>query len=202
MKRIEFSGCDGSGKTSALEKTSQYLKQKGFRVLETREVGNPHIGICKDLRSLILNPEVKLDGKSMELIFAAMRIENEIFYEKIKNDYDYLLSDRGYFDHLAYGDVNCTPEFTQDLFIDCVAKYSSKPDYVLYFDVNIDEAKRRRVLRNDVVDSIELKGDEFQTQVSKRFKHHIANESTVHTIDANQNLLDVWDQIIRFLDKI
>jgi dTMP kinase len=201
MKRIEFSGCDGSGKTTALLNTVDFLKKRGYRVLHSREVGNPHINTCVKLRSLALDPNSNLNGKSMELICAAMRIENELFYEKVKNDYDFILSDRGYLDHLAYGDVNCNPEFTTELFVDCIAKYTTKPNLIFYFDVKMEEAKRRRVVRNEVIDAIELKGDEFQSKVIERFKTHINCESIVHEIDANQSQTDVFQQIVDYFIK-
>lgn len=202
MKRIDFSGCDGSGKTTALLSALEYLREKGFRVLHSREVGNPHVPSCVKLRSQALDPNSGLNGKSMELICAAMRIENEVFYEKVKDDYDFLLSDRGYLDHLAYGDVNCDPEFTKQLFVDCISKYTSKPDFIFYFDVDVEEAKRRRVLRNEAVDAIEMKGEEFQTKVAERFKHHIDGESMVLVIDANQTQTMVFQDVVNFLVKI
>lgn len=201
MKRIDFSGCDGSGKTTALLTTFDFLIKRGYRVLHIREVGNPHLDICIKLRSLLLDSNSNLNGKSMELICAVMRIENELFCNKIKDGYDFILSDRGYYDHLAYGDANCDPTFTKELFIDCISKYTSQPDVVFYFDVDIKEANRRRILRNESVDAIELKGDLFQSKVSERFKRHIVGDSKVQVIDANKGQSEVFKQIVDFLSK-
>lgn len=195
MKRIEFSGCDGSGKTTALYSTVEFLQNLGYRVLHSREVGNPHIESCVKLRSLALDPTSKIDGKTMELICAAMRIENELFYRSVADKYDVLVSDRGYLDHLAYGDVNCSPEFTKELFIDCVSKYTSKPDIVFFFDISTQEAKKRRAMRGDVVDAIEAKGDEFQQKVAERFKAHIEGMPNVHVIDAGLSATAVFKQV-------
>lgn len=202
MRRIEFSGCDGSGKTSALQRTQQYLLSRDYKVLCSREVGNPHIPACVELRRLMLSPVSNLSDMSIELVCAAMRIENERFYKAMANEVDVLLSDRGYLDHLAYGDINCDPAFTKELFDDCVAKYTSKPDLVFYFNVDIEEARRRRGVRNQAVDVIEAKGDDFQRKVAERFMHHISSRSlSVHIIDANQSEEEVFKQIVEVLNN-
>jgi dTMP kinase len=201
MKRIEFSGCDGSGKTTAFTNACTYLRNKGLRVLATREVGTELIPACVTLRKVAFDPKSGLDGKSMELICAAMRVENEKYYGSVKDQYDVIMSDRGYLDHLAYGDANCGEEFTKSLFVDCISKYTSKPDMILYFDVNIEEARRRRVERNQAVDAIEAKGEEFQLKVAERFRHHIVGEPIVCVVDANKPQEDVFNQVSFFLDS-
>lgn len=196
MRKIEFSGCDGSGKTTAAANLVQYLKNKGCKVLDTREVGNPHIPACVKLRCLALDPDSKLSGKAMELICAAMRIENELFYERVKGEYDFIVSDRGYFDHLAYGDVNCDQEFTTQLFIDCVSKHTRKPDLVFYFSVDNEEASRRRAQRGQAVDAIEIKGEAYQQSVASRFERHIEGDKSVHLINANVAVEEVFRQVL------
>ena len=57
---ITFEGSDGCGKTTQLELTAKYLKEKGFEVLTTREPGAPGLG-C-ELR------------KILQLCFAKMRV--------------------------------------------------------------------------------------------------------------------------------
>ena len=201
MRRIDFSGCDGCGKTTALLNIAEKLKAKGVKVLITREVGNPHIPICTKLRELAIDPNAKLSGMAMELIFSAMRIENEKFINEVSGQYDILLNDRGYLDHLAYGDVNCNPDFTNRLFENCVSKYTSLPDLIIYFDIKPQEASRRRTTRNAALDAIEAKGDEFQRQVAARFKYHINNtdlNNIVRVIDANQSQDKVVEQILNF----
>lgn len=202
MWRIEFSGCDGSGKTTALLYAVEYLESLGYRVLQTREVGNPNVDTCVKLRSLALDPKSNINGKTMELICAAMRIENELFYQQVAYKYDFIVSDRGYLDHLAYGDVNCSPEFTKELFLDCVSKYTSEPYAIFYFDCDIETAKERRKLRGEAVDAIEAKGEEFQKQVAERFKFHIKDMKNVHVVNANLPKQDVFAQINKLLAKL
>jgi len=196
MYRIDFEGIDGSGKTTALKKYIYHLRDVGYRVLESREVGNPHIPICVELRKLILNPDVKMDKRSMELIFSAMRIENDRFYESVQYDYDVLVSDRGWLSHLAYCDVNCYPEFTNKFYFNFLESECTLPNMIIYMDIDPDLATSRRNTRNEVKDSIEAKGDIFLNNVSDAFKTHLKLlKNRVVFIDANKSLEDVEIQL-------
>jgi dTMP kinase len=200
--KIEVEGTDGAGKTTALKYMIEQLKSRGSTVLETREVGNPHIPICVKLRETVLAPESNLSGEAMELIFAAMRVENEKFMKTVKNDYDYIVSDRGWFSHLAYTDHNVTPEFTEGLYINFMQKLTSLPDVVLYFAVDTNTALKRRVKRGGDMDVIESKGVGYQEQVRESFQKYLDKAAGVHVfvIDANDSVEGVRSQVDKILD--
>lgn len=200
MKRavkIEVEGTDGAGKTTALKYMIEQLQSRGSKVLETREVGNPHIPICVKLRETVLAPESNLSGQAMELIFSAMRIENDLFYKKIEDQYDFIVSDRGWFSHLAYTDHNVTPDFTEALYLDFLQHLTALPDVVLYFDVNTETALKRRVRRGGTMDVIEMKGVEYQELVRSSFQKHISESNGVRifVIDANDTVEGVRVQV-------
>lgn len=198
-KVIEFEGCDGSGKTTAFTYTCNQLKETGAKVLETREVGNPHIPVCIELRKLVLDPKSKLDGKSMEFIFAAMRIENQKFYESVKNDYDFIVSDRGWLSHLAYTDNNVDMEFTNKFYQNVIKYYTKLPDKIIFLSVKPEVALYRRNQRNGFVDAIEAKGQRFQEKVANSFKMHMRAEGVpVDLIDANESI----EKVQHILKKI
>src|ERR1017187_3713366 len=155
---IELSGTDGAGKTTALKFFVDQIKAKGFKVLETREVGNPHIPICMKLRELVLDPNSHLDGAEMELIFAAMRLRSHRMYRDVSCEYDFIISDRGYLEHLSYGDNNANEAFIDKLYLNLVEEITRMPDAVIYLDVDTRTALERRVKRGETMDVIELKG--------------------------------------------
>lgn len=185
---IEFSGADGTGKTTAHGVFCDRLEQLGARVLRTREVGNPHLPVCAKLREVILNPEADLDGRSMELIFAAMRLENGRFYERVADQFDYIVSDRGWLCHLAYTDHNVDKRFTRSLYQTFLRPMTHMPSKIYLFSVDSDEAKRRRTDRGEAVDAIEAKGEEFQRSVQKSYLEYSRDDLlrylTTH-VDAN-----------------
>lgn len=198
MYHIEFEGIDGSGKTTAYDYVCDRLTDLGFKVLRTREVGNPHLPVCVELRKLVLNPERQLDGKTMEFIFAAMRIENQKFYESVKDQYDFIISDRGWLSHLAYTDNNVNPAFTDLFYAGVVSEFTVRPDYVVFLELAPETALARRSKRNGFVDAIEMKGPQFQEAVYNSFVKHIKNESNnfdVLRVDAEQDIEGVRSQL-------
>ena len=206
MIKLEFEGTDGAGKTTALKYFIERAKAKGLTVVETREVGNPNVPICVKLREVVLDPNSNLSGAAMELIFSAMRIENDKWLQSLQNSAnppDLVVSDRGWLSHLAYTDHNVTPDFTEALYTDFLANLTSMPDLVLYFQVSTETALKRRVKRGETMDVIEMKGIEYQNLVRDSFLKHIDNETQatdmeVLFIDANQTI----DQVRADMDAI
>lgn len=207
--KIEVEGTDGAGKTTALKYMIQKLKERGSSVLETREVGNPHIPICVKLRETVLSPDSNLSGEAMELIFSAMRFENDRYYKSLGEKYDMIISDRGWFSHLAYTDHNVTQKFTQDLYLDFLQKYTEMPDIVIYFQVDTQTALKRRVKRGEgMADVIEAKGVGYQELVRESFVQYLSQPSLtapgvlVYTVDANDTIEGVQDQMNYIIDSI
>jgi dTMP kinase len=205
---IEVEGTDGAGKTTALKYMIAELEKRGTSVLETREVGNPHIPICVKLRETVLSPDSNLSGEAMELIFSAMRFENDRYYKSLGEKYDMIISDRGWFSHLAYTDHNVSQKFTQDLYLDFLQKYTEMPDIVIYFSVNTDTALKRRVKRGGAIDVIEAKGVGYQELVRGSFVQYLEQPSLtapgvrVYTVDANDTIEGVRAQMDYIMDSI
>lgn len=74
-KFITFEGTDFSGKSTQAELLCDYLKQRGYPVLMTREPGGTAIG--EDIRRLVLHTE-RLDGLTETLLMFAARREHII----------------------------------------------------------------------------------------------------------------------------
>lgn len=207
--KIEVEGTDGAGKTTAYKYLIEKLKEAQGRVLETREVGSPLIPINVKLRELVLSPESGLSGEAMELIFSAMRVENDRYYKAVGKDFDFIVSDRGWLSHLAYTDHNCDKQLTKDLYLNFLKARTSMPDVVIYLDVNTDTALQRRVKRGEGMDVIEMKGVEYQEKVRGSFKEYLSNRSTwagvtsdVFYVDANASVEEVQAQLDQIVDKL
>ena len=203
---IELEGLDGSGKTTAMKFVVNYLKEKGFPVLETREVGSPHVPFAVKLREIVLDPNANLRGETMEFLFAAMRLESQKFYESVAHKYDFIVSDRGFASHLAYTDHNVNEAFTEEFYGNIVSALSTPPDVVLYLDVDPDVALARRVRRGETPDAIEIKGVEFQKKVGESFKKYLnsglLSDSVVTVVDANRELQVIQKEISEILEDI
>jgi len=200
---IEFEGIDGSGKTTAWAYFIDQLKERGYRVLDTREVGSPHIPVCVALRKLILDPAAGMDGRSMEYVFAAMRNENQRFYATVADKYDFIVSDRGWLSHLAYTDHNVNPEFTQEFYMNVVVKHTKLPDAVVFLSLAPETALARRGKRNGFVDAIEAKGPGFQELVYQSFMKYIEQTGVkVELIDAERSVEGVQEQLRDLAEKL
>jgi dTMP kinase len=210
MLKIEIEGVDGCGKTTALKYLIERAKKRKLKVVETREVGNPHIPICVKLREIVLDPKSGLSGEAMELVFSAMRIENDRWLKELQKTEspDLVVSDRGWFSHLAYTDFNVSTVFTQRLYVNLMGLITAMPNVVIYFRVNTDTALKRRVKRGTGMDVIELKGVGYQEDVRKSFENHLDQakrfnpDMRIFEVDANQDVLGVQKQLDRILDQL
>jgi dTMP kinase len=207
LTKIEFEGTDGAGKTTGLKYFIEKAKELGLRVVETREVGNPHVPSCVKMREFVLDPKSNLSGEAMELIFSAMRVESDIWLKKLSESSDapnLVVSDRGFFSHLAYGLHNTSEAFVTGLFENLMAHQTLLPDAVIYFSVNTETALKRRVKRGETMDVIEMKGVPYQDKVRDSFgdyiEKYLSNGSVknVYLVDANQDI----DGVRRQLDVI
>lgn len=211
MIKLEFEGTDGAGKTTGLKYFIEQAKKRKLKVVETREVGNPNVPICVKLREIVLSPESDLCGEAMEFVFSAMRMENDRWLKTLqggKNAPDLVVSDRGWFSHLAYTDHNCSTTFTQRLYGNLLGLITQMPKVVIYFRVNTDTALKRRVKRGTGMDVIEMKGVGYQEDVRKAFETHLDQakrfnpEMQIFEVDANQDVAGVQKQLDRILDQL
>ena len=129
----------------------------------------------------------------MELIFAAMRFENDRWFHNLSASAakpDFVVSDRGWLSHLAYTDHNVTPEFTRALYSNFLAKRTSLPDVVIYFRVSTETALKRRTSRG-TSDVIEAKGIGCQELVRGSFENYLEEFETsfdIYEVDANDTI--------------
>lgn len=208
MLKIEFEGCDGSGKTTALKYFIEQATNRGLKVVETREVGNPNVAACVELREFVLFKHKTLSGEAQELIFSAMRYENDKWLKNLavsENPPDLVVSDRGWLSHLAYTDHNVSPEFTQNLYGGLVGPATSLPNVVIYFSVDTQTALKRRVKRGGDMDVIEMKGIEYQEKVRESFKTHINSlpeNTSVFVVDATDTIEGVQKQLDVILNQL
>jgi len=109
MKRatyICFEGTEGVGKTTQTQKLVDFLKAKGYKVLQTKEPGTPLAPLTMLLRGIMLDKQYddQLTAPARELISQAIR---SIHVEKVIipaiEEYDFIVQDRGVLSGFAYG---------------------------------------------------------------------------------------------------
>lgn len=77
---ITFEGGEGGGKTTQINKLSNWMKERGIKHVLTKEPGCPHIDECQQIRKLLLNPENDLSATAELLLFLADRAQHVSHY--------------------------------------------------------------------------------------------------------------------------
>ena len=178
-KIIAFCGIDGSGKSTQLKLTKDYLS-KDARVLVAK---------------LEYSPLNKMgDNKFLDLFlkaYSGLRIISYYYSLQCTKafDYDYILCDRHLLCYLAYAyayDASHLNIIRDLLFM------VDDPDMTFYFDVPVDEAldrinKRLVKTRNENVDTL-TKAKEGYEQAMKLFKN-------VYRIDNNLSIEESFEEV-------
>lgn len=210
-KYICFEGTEGSGKTTHCKKLAEYLRAKGFSVLESKEPGTPLAPLTMELRGIMLDAkyEPQMTVAAREFISQAIR---SIHIEKVilpaLEEYDYIIQDRGILSGFAYGHACGNGHlFLSQLAAEACS--SAKCDWhdlydkVIYMKVDptvgllsAQNAKKEFAAG----DAIEAKGSEFMQRVRKDMDEmvHAFPHCTINmegkTVEENFN------EILRQLD--
>ncbi|MGD9092763.1 MAG: dTMP kinase [Anaerolineales bacterium] len=141
---ITFEGPEGSGKTSQLADLAEYLTQKGFPVLTTREPGGTPIGdqiraILSSLDNTDMRPRTEI------LLFQASRAQlvEQVIRPHLEEG-GVVLSDRYADSTLAYQGYGYQADLGNLRAIIDFATGGLKPDITLLLDVDVEEGLRRR----------------------------------------------------------
>lgn len=208
---ICFEGTEGVGKTTQTNLLVQYLTDRGFKVLNTKEPGTSLSPLTMVLRGVMLDKQYdeQLTQNAREYVSQAIR---SIHLEKVvypaMGEYDFIIQDRGMLSGLAYG-VACgnRTEWIESL-MNTVVGVGVNP-YNLYSDIvylrgNVDKGLEKAKLSKQEFaagDAIEAKGSNFMRQVSDNMNHYSKWFNGVKYIEVdNKNIEQVFDEIVRSLN--
>jgi len=142
---ITFEGTEGSGKSSQIGALAEYLRQKGYAVLTTREPGGTPIG--EQVRAVISN----LDNTAMHprteiLLFQASRAQlvEQVIRPHLSSG-GLVLSDRYADSTLAYQGYGYQTDLEKLKTLVEFATGGLVPDLTIFFDLDVEEGLRRRL---------------------------------------------------------
>lgn len=197
---ICFEGIDGTGKTTQCKKLYDYLIEKGYKVLLTKEPGTTHLPITMKLREIMLSNEFdsELTVKSREYISQAIR---NIHIEKLilpsLEKYDFIIQDRGILSGLAYGEA-CGNDIS---FLKLLNSHSCDIyklyDNVIYFRGNVKNSLDKALTKKEFEsgDAIEAKGLNFMKNVSDKMDIHSKNFNTLYLNITDKDIENVFEEI-------
>ncbi len=197
---ISFEGIEGSGKSTQAKILYDFLKQKEYPVILTREPGGTAIG--NNIREILIDKKNNQINPLTELMLNfASRIEHlqQVILPALKNK-QIVITDRFYDSTLAY------QGFAMDVEIETIEKVhqliinSIQPDITFLCDMEVEVAFQRIKSRSDNNRYEELSFD-FHNKVRNGFlKIAQDNVSRIKIINANNDVSKVAEQIVKYLD--
>jgi dTMP kinase len=137
---IVFEGIEGSGKTTASRGLINYLTQKKFKAMWTREPTTSRIGL---LIQEILKRETLVAEEAIPILFAADRADHtkRQILPSIKKGY-IVVCDRYIHSSLAYQRSGMGKVYKRE-WLEKINKYAIRPDLVIFLDISPDEGLDR-----------------------------------------------------------
>jgi dTMP kinase len=141
---ITLEGPEGSGKTSQLPGLADFLRQKGFDLITTREPGGTSIG--DQIRKVLFDLDNKgMNPRSEILLFQASRAQlvDEVIQPALKLG-KVVLCDRYADSTLAYQGYGHGVDMKTLREIVGFATGGLKPDLTVFLDISVEEGLNRR----------------------------------------------------------
>ena len=191
---ISFEGGEGSGKSSAIKKIEEKLREDGYKVVITREHGG--VNVSEQIRNVILAFDNQMSKETEALLYAASRVEH--LYSKViplVNDGYIVLSDRYIDSSLAYQGHARGIGIEKVLEINMFAKeYLPKVTY--FFDVR-PEVGLARIQGRDKIDRLDLETMDFHNKVYEGYNEVCKlYPERVKRINAERELDLIVDEVV------
>lgn len=196
-KFITLEGMDGAGKSSHVEWIAVWLRERGYRVVVTREPGGTPLG--EQLRSLVLNEPMDLRTEAL-LVFAARQEHLVKCIQPALAAGDWVLSDRFTDATYAYqGGGRGLPDASLEVLEEWVHG-AFQPDLTLYFDLPVAVARERLAGLQGALDRFEREGADFFERVRSAYLERARRHpDRIRVIDAAKALDDVKKSVEEIL---
>ncbi len=200
-KFIVVEGMEGAGKSSAISVIEAILKQQGIDYINTREPGGTPL--AEALRTMVKSvdhQELLTQETELLLMYASRSqlLANRILPALAKGQW--VIGDRHDLSSRAYQGGG--RQFDDEV-IEAIAQVTLKgftPDLTLYLDIDPKIGLSRAKARGDL-DRIELEQFEFFERVHSKYCQLAAQDNSIVTIDAEQTMDKVHQDIIVNLES-
>jgi len=189
---ISFEGSEGSGKTTQIQLLAEFLRERGKRVVVTRQPGGTEIG--RQIRQVLHDVENGAMTSTAEiLLYSADRAQHveELIRPALAED-TIVLCDRytdSTFAYQGYGrglDMNSLKMITE------FATGGLKPDLSFFLFVDVVEGLRRREVGNLEMNRMDLQKKAFYERVEQGYRAMIAADpGRWHEVDASVSIDEV-----------
>ncbi len=200
---LSVEGGDGSGKSTQIKKIEAYLRERGQKVLLTREPGGTPV--AEKIRELILDPANQaLTGRAEMLLYAASRaqhVEEKILPALAEGKT--VLSDRFTDSSIAYqGFGRGLGEMVAE--VNRIATGGREPDLTIFLNISPAAGMARKNKQSGhALDRLEQEKAAFHEAVYAGYLT-LAKESggRIAAIDADRSAEEVFADIKKHLDRL
>ncbi|MBO6181428.1 dTMP kinase [bacterium] len=191
---ITFEGADGCGKTTQLNLLKEYLINKNFDVLVTREPGAKGLG--EKLREILLNYDGEVSSRCESFLFLADRAQHiDTIVKPAIEKGQIVLCDRHTDSTVAYQGYGRGIDIDQINKLNNIATDGLKPDLTFVFDIDIETSMSRVGAEKDRMESA---GNEFFNRVRNGYLQIAKNEpQRVKVIDATKSIDKVFESVLK-----
>lgn len=188
-KFITLEGIDGAGKSTHHGWLVGALRERGKRVVATREPGGTPLG--EKLRELLLSEPMHLETEAL-LMFAARREHLDKVILPALERGDWVVCDRFSDASFAYQGGGRGLDQGKLEVLETWVQNGLQPDLTLLFDVPIEVARGRLTAAGNAPDRFELEKEEFFSRVRRAYLDRAAREPRrIALIDAGRPLPDI-----------
>lgn len=200
---IALEGIDGSGKTTQVEKLTEYFKKKGKAVIQTREPRKT--GLIGDIVQKVLTGEVKMSSVALQYLFSTDRVlhHEELIIPALKAG-KIVVSDRCLWSAVVYGILDRTGgkyDYNSADFLLIAHSILSMyhqfiiPDYTFYLKVPLATSVKRIAKKDDEKEIYEDREKlkrviEGYDWLAKKFKDEIT------IVDGSKSVEKVTNEIV------
>ncbi len=202
MKRglfITFEGADGCGKTTQLKLLAEYLIQKGYEVLITREPGAKGLG--EKIREILLNYDGEVSDRCESFLFLADRAQHiDMVINPAVSRGCIVLCDRHTDSSVAYQGYGRQLPVDRIKMLNELAVNGRHPDLTLVFDIDVETSMARVGQQKDRMESA---GNEFFNRVRQGYLE-IAKEEPerVKVIDASKSIEEIHLVVTKLAEDV
>lgn len=196
---ITFEGADGCGKTTQIKLLAEYLKNKGYEVILTREPGGKGLG--EKVREILLNYDGEVSDRCESFLFLADRAQNiDVIVNPAVQSGKIVLCDRHIDSTVAYQGYGRGLDLKRIKMLNDLATNGKKPDLTIIFDIDVETSMKRVGSEKDRMESV---GIEFHNKVRNGYLE-IAKEEPerIKVVNAVQSIENVFEDVKQIVKNI
>ena len=195
---ITFEGGDGCGKTTQIKLLDEYLRNKGYKTLLTREPGSKGLGV--KLREILLNYDGDVSPTCESFLFLADRAQHvDCIIKPALKEGVIVLCDRHTDSTVAYQGYGRGLDLEQIHNLNKIATSGLKPNLTIVLDVDVETSQKRVGSEKDRMESA---GIEFFQKVRQGFLEIAKQEpKRVKVVDSTQSIEEIHKQILELVAR-